>query len=121
MNWYFKVLRDFSNFKGRARRKEFWVFLMINSIMAILMTVLDELLGTKNPIIYGYFSCIYGLIALVPSIAVMVRRLHDIGKSGWWTLIILIPIIGNTILLVFASFEGEPDDNKWGPDPKDYY
>ncbi|MDO6761407.1 DUF805 domain-containing protein [Tamlana sp. 2_MG-2023] len=119
MNWYLKVLKQYTDFNGRARRKEFWMFLLFNMIFAIVAMILDNVLGiAMGELGYGPIYGIYALFVLIPGIAVSVRRLHDIGKSGWWLLISLIPLIGGIWLLVLYCQDSEAGSNKWGPNPK---
>ncbi|UJF34929.1 DUF805 domain-containing protein [Paenibacillus hexagrammi] len=113
MEWYVKVLKNYVGFQGRARRKEYWMFVLFNLIASIILTILDSILGLKS-----VFSGLYSLAVLLPSLAVSVRRLHDIGKTGWWILIGLIPVIGAIILIVFDCMDSEPGDNQYGPNPK---
>ena len=121
MNWYLKVLSQWSDFKGRARRKEYWMFVLFNAIFAIIAAILDNVLGLTfiQEIPYGYIFIIYSLILIIPSLAVAVRRLHDISKSGWWYLIALIPFIGGIWLLVLFVIDSTPGENKWGLNPKE--
>ncbi len=124
MEWYIKVLKNYANFEGRARRKEYWMFTLINVIIYIAFMILMSIIGvifelgvtilTLSPVISG----LYTLAILVPSLAVSVRRLHDIGKSGWFILISFIPIVGTIILLVWACQEGMPEANEYGENPK---
>lgn len=120
IEWYKKVVfQNYANFNGRARRAEYWWFVLMNIIIAIIAVVLDGLLGTNiEPLPYGYIYLAYVLAVLLPSIAVAVRRLHDVGKSGWFYFIALIPIIGAIWLLVLFATEGERGENQYGPDPK---
>lgn len=113
MEWYLKVLKNYVGFSGRARRKEYWMFYLFNAIAMIILSIVDNVLGTY-PLFYG----LYSLAILLPSLAVAFRRLHDIGRSGAWILIGLIPFIGAIILLVFACTDSQPDDNQYGPNPK---
>jgi len=113
VQWYLKVLKNYVGFHGRASRTEFWMFFLINAIITFLLSLLDNLANTDNMI-----SGIYGLLTLLPLIAVGVRRLHDIGKSGWWYLISLIPFIGQIILLILACFKSEDHENRFGPVPR---
>jgi uncharacterized membrane protein YhaH (DUF805 family) len=106
-------------FGGRSRRKEYWYFLLFNIIVAIVLAWIDALLGTFSSSGIGVLSGIYGLAILIPSLAVTVRRLHDIDRSGWWILINLFPLIGSIVLLVFAVSEGTPGNNQYGPNPKE--
>ena len=124
MEWYLKVMRDnYANFSGRARRKEYWMYVLVQSIIMIGLMILDSILGLDFELQgislgYGYLYLIGVIIHVIPSLAVLVRRLHDVGKSGWFYFIFLIPIIGIIWLLVLYCTEGQKQDNKWGPDPK---
>lgn len=121
MNWYLKVLRQWSDFKGRARRKEYWMFVLFNIIFLIIAAILDNVFGLtfSREIPYGYIYMLYALIVLIPGIAVSIRRLHDISKSGWWYLIAFIPLIGAIWLLVLFVTDGTPGENQWGMNPKE--
>ncbi len=119
MDWYIRVLKKYADFSGRARRKEYWMFVLINTIISIGMGVIDGFLGTYSAESgIGLFGTLYGLAVLLPSLAVTVRRLHDTNRSGWWLLILLIPLIGWAVILVFMIIDGTPGDNRFGPDPK---
>lgn len=113
MNWYLKVIKQYADFKGRARRKEFWMFTLINLIISTVLNAIDMSLGT---IILGL---IYSLFVLIPGIAVGARRLHDIGKSGWMLLVALIPVIGAIWLIVLFVQDSQPGSNEYGPNPKE--
>lgn len=121
MNWYLKVLKQYADFNGRARRTEYWMFALFNVIFTIIAAVLDSILGLKfSPEIpYGFIYLIYSLAMLIPSIAVGVRRLHDVDKSGWFYLIAFIPIIGGIWLLILFCTEGTPGRNQYGINPKE--
>ena len=120
MEWYLKVMRQYADFNGRARRKEYWMFTLFNIIFAIVALVLDNILGINfQEGSGGPFYIIYALAVLIPGIAVLVRRLHDLGKSGWMFFIALIPLIGSIWLLVLLCSEGESGSNEYGPNPKD--
>ena len=129
MDWYLKVMRDnYTNFSGRARRKEYWMFTLVYVIILIGCTVLDNVLGTvfmmdagplgEISMGYGWAYIICWLIHFIPGLALAVRRLHDVGKSGWFYLIFLIPFIGGVWLLVLFCLEGKKEDNKYGSNPK---
>jgi uncharacterized membrane protein YhaH (DUF805 family) len=119
LSWYLEALKKYAVFGGRSRRKEYWYFLLFNIIVAIVLAWIDALLGTFSSSGIGVLSGIYGLAILIPSLAVTVRRLHDIDRSGWWILINLFPLIGSLVLLVFAVSEGTPGNNQYGPNPKE--
>ncbi|KMQ59816.1 membrane protein [Chryseobacterium sp. BLS98] len=123
MKWYLKVLKQYADFTGRARRTEYWMFVLFNMIFAIAAAVLDNLLGLKftPEIPYGFIYLIYGLATFIPGLAVMVRRLHDVDKSGWWFLISLIPIVGTIWLLVLLATDGTPGTNQYGVNPKENF
>lgn len=121
MNEYLNVVtRNYVNFAGRARRREYWMFVLINLVISAVLSILDQVLfgrmndGAGMPVLAG----IYGLSVLLPSLGVGVRRLHDTGRSGWWLLLSLIPLIGALVLLVFYVQDSQPGANKWGPNPK---
>jgi|TARA_B110000967_G_C18893791_1_gene569181 uncharacterized membrane protein YhaH (DUF805 family) len=121
VNWYLKVVKEhYADFKGRARRKEYWMFTLFNIIFLGVAVVLDTLLGLSftELVPYGWIYVIYVLAVFIPGIAVVVRRLHDIGKSGWFYFIALIPIIGAIWLLVLLCTDSESGANKWGENPK---
>ena len=118
MQWYLDVLKKYVVFGGRARRKEFWMFTLVNVVISIVLSFVDRLIGTDSASGTGLIGGIYSLLVLLPSLAVTVRRLHDTNRSGAWIFIGLIPIIGWIVLLVFTVQEGTPGDNNHGPDPK---
>ncbi|GGF34925.1 DUF805 domain-containing protein [Echinicola rosea] len=120
MEYYKKVLSHYADFTGRARRKEYWMFALFNIIALIVAGMLDNLLGLTfvENIPYGFIYTIYALAVFIPGLAVTVRRLHDIGKSGWMYLIILIPLVGAVWLLVLLVSEGGHGANQYGEDPK---
>ena len=120
MNWYLHVLKNYATFSGRARQKEYWMFFLISALISIVLTLLDILLGTYS-VEYeaGLFSGLYSLLILIPSIAVVVRRLHDTDRSGWWILISLIPLIGVIVLFVFICLDSQPGTNRFGANPKE--
>ena len=113
MDWYLKVVRDnYANFNGRASRQEYWMFFLFNMIFAIVIMGIDIILGL------GFLNVIYSLVVMIPGMAVNIRRLHDIGKSGWMVLIVLIPCIGAFWLLYLMVQDSSPLDNEYGPSPK---
>ncbi|MNI51710.1 Inner membrane protein YhaI [compost metagenome] len=127
MKWYLKVLKNYVGFSGRARRKEYWMFNLFNSLIMLIlyiplfasvasMIVNGEPSGSGSAFSFVFF--LYALALFLPSLAVTVRRLHDIGKSGWWYLISLVPFAGPIILLVFLCTDSEAAANQYGPNPK---
>ena len=120
MKWYLHVLKNYANFNGRAQRKELWMFILFNMIFGLAAILLDNGMGfTFGASGYGFLYSIYALAVFIPGLAVTVRRLHDVGKSGWFYLIIFIPIIGAIWLLVLMCTIGEYDENEYGPNPAD--
>ena len=119
MNWYLKVLKQYADFSGRARRKEYWMFVLFNMIFTIVTIFFDNILGlTAEDVPFGVIYLLYALAVSIPGLAVTVRRLHDVGKNGWMILISLIPLIGGIWLLVILLSDSEPDENKYGANPK---
>ncbi|GGD78926.1 DUF805 domain-containing protein [Lacimicrobium alkaliphilum] len=119
MNWYVEVLKKYAVFTGRARRMEYWFFILFNFLISIVLALVDTMTGTFNSeAAIGLLGGIYGLAVLIPGIAVTIRRLHDTGRSGWWFLLIFIPIVGGLILLVLMLFDSEPGENAYGSNPK---
>jgi uncharacterized membrane protein YhaH (DUF805 family) len=106
------VLGKYATFAGRARRSEYWWFCLAYLLVGILAVIADAALGTMG------LEVILGLAVLIPTLAVSARRLHDVGRSAWWLLIGLIPMVGAIVLLVFACEDSEFGTNRWGPSPK---
>ncbi len=128
MQWYLTVVRDnYGNFAERACRKEYWMFFLFNMIFSVVALVIDNILGTTfrfgaGPysinLPYGWIYILYSLAVFIPGLAACVRRLHDIGKSGWWIFIAMIPILGGIWLLVLLCTDGNAGQNFYGPSPK---
>ena len=113
MEWYLKVVRDnYANFNGRASRQEYWMYNLFIFIFTIVVGFIDGFLSL------GFLSLLYVLAILIPGLAVLVRRLHDVNKSGWWFFIIFIPIIGTIWMLILLCTDGNPGENSYGPSPK---
>lgn len=106
--WYVIPFQKYIEFTGRSRRKEFWIFTLCNFAISVILAVLG----------LDFISTLFSLGILLPSIAVGIRRLHDIGKTGWWLLIGLIPIVGLIVLIYFYIQEGDSAANEYGPNPK---
>lgn len=112
MEWYLSVMKQYANFNGRARRKEYWMFILFYIIIAIVASVIDGVIGTA-----GVLAGVVALVHILPSLAVGARRLHDVGRSGWWLLLALTGI-GSLVLLFWAVSNGDSGDNSFGADPK---
>jgi uncharacterized membrane protein YhaH (DUF805 family) len=108
MNWYLKVLKQYADFSGRARRKEYWMFQLFDVIFIIVAMIFAIPLFV-----------LYVLATRIPALAVTVRRLHDVGKSGWMLFIGLIPLIGSIWFLVLMLTDSQQGTNKWGQNPKE--
>ncbi|RLV61655.1 DUF805 domain-containing protein [Parashewanella curva] len=111
MEHFIGCLKKYADFSGRARRQEYWMFILFYLIFYVVLAVVDGLMGT------WILTTVLSLGLLVPSLAVGARRLHDTGRSGWWLLIGLIPLIGSIVLLIFFVMDSH-DDNEYGPNPK---
>lgn len=119
MNYYLSVLKKYAEFSGRSQRAEYWYFVLFNIIIVFVLVFIDGIIGTFDPVSgYGLISGLYTLAVLIPAIAVGVRRLHDVGKSGWMLLIGLIPLIGFIWLIILMVTDSNPVNNKYGPNPK---
>ena len=115
----------YAKFDGRASRSEFWYFTLFYALISLALALVD--IFVVNPMLGatpdqaaqgGLLELLFALAMLIPSLAIAVRRLHDIGKSGWWYLIGLIPIIGALVLLYFFVLDSQPGSNQYGPNPK---
>ena len=115
------LLNKYATFSGRARRSEYWWWYLFVTIVFVVAGILDNAIGlTYSDLTIGgrWIATIALIVFLIPNLAVSVRRLHDTGRSGWWLLIGLIPIIGFVVLLYFFVLDSE-NDNQYGPYPKD--
>lgn len=125
MDWYsYAININYFNFKGRARRKEYWMFTLINNAIIVslyLATLYFSDIYSRDFNAIGFvltvFFVIYIIVTFIPSLSVTVRRLHDTGRSGWWLLALLIPF-GGIIIFVFSCLDSHPGDNRFGPNPK---
>ncbi|MDR8392577.1 DUF805 domain-containing protein [Aliifodinibius sp. S!AR15-10] len=119
MYWYLKVLQNYANFNGRAHRREYWMFFLLNMIFSLSAAILDNILGLAfGGVGYGPLYILYALALFIPGVAVMVRRLHDLGLSAWFMLIGLIPFFGAIVLLIMMAIDGDSGENKYGMSPK---
>ena len=112
MNWYIGCWKKYATFEGRARRTEYWMFVLFNAIAAFITGFMDGLLGVS------FFTPIYALAVFIPGLAVTVRRLHDTNHSGWWFLITFVPCIGQIWLLILLVCNSTLGSNRFGPNPK---
>lgn len=122
--YYLDILTNkYADLKGRARRKEYWMWTLYFTLILLFAMVLDNVLGLNFELLgqdlgYGWLYVTIGITHLIPGLGIVVRRLHDVGKSGWFYLIILIPLIGFIWILVLFCTDGVKEDNKWGSNPK---
>ncbi len=119
MSWYLTVLKKYAVFTGRARRKEYWLFILFNLIVELVLSSIQWIIEAAVDIDINLLTSIYGLAVLIPSLAVSVRRLHDTNRSGFWLFIALVPLVGFIVLLVFTIQDGQHGENKYGPNPKE--
>lgn len=127
MDSYFAPWRKYASFGGRARRKEFWTFSLVNAAILVVIAIIAGILGAaagtggsgSPPTPLMILFVLFYLAVLIPSLAVQVRRLHDIGKSGWWWFINFVPFIGGIWLLILFLLDSQPGSNQWGPNPKE--
>ena len=115
MSWYLEVLKKYAVFSGRARRKEYWMFYLVNCVIGAVIGIIEVMAGMSPQ---SALTILYTCVILIPSLAVAVRRLHDTGRSGRWMFIALIPFIGAIVLLVMWLQDSQPGDNPYGPNPK---
>jgi uncharacterized membrane protein YhaH (DUF805 family) len=108
MEWYLKVVTNYVTFSGRARRKEYWMFVLFNALIMIGLSVIAKLI---HPLAVAFVPSLYSFGMFLPTIAVGIRRMHDLGRSGWW---LLCPIVN----FIFLFIEGQPTANEYGPNPK---
>lgn len=111
LSWYTTVLKKYAVFNGRARRKEYWTFTLINIVLLFCLVGIEEWFGIPG------LSFIYMLAVLLPTLGVTIRRFHDVNRSGWWILISVVPVIGSIVMLIFLLLESTPGENRFGPLP----
>lgn len=117
MNWYLEALKKYATFSGRARRKEYWMFFLINISISIILSLSPFAIGAAGGVLYF----IYVIAMIIPGLALAVRRLQDQGKEWTWIFVGLVPFIGGIWLLVLMCTEGSQGENKFGLDPKDNF
>ena len=119
MNWFLIALKKYATFSGRAQRAEYFYYFLFVALIFIGLTIIDNITGSYSAEDrMGLLGAIFSLATFIPSLAVSVRRLHDIGHSGWWLLIGIIPLIGFIVLLIFFTRDSAPSENSYGPNPK---
>jgi len=131
VKWFVKCMRQYADFHGRARRTEYWMFSLVLLVIGTGCQLLDGWLfgvslnpfagpatGTLVSVQVGWIGLLLTLVTLVPGFAVQVRRLHDTDRSGWWSLLVLVPVLGWIALVVLSVLAGDGHPNRFGPDPK---
>jgi len=126
MNYYIEVLKKYAVFGGRARRSEFWMFVLINFMLGVAIQILIGFSinfgGSSSGSIISILGSLWGLYSLailIPYLAVSIRRLHDTNHSGWWLLINLVPLAGLIVSIIFLATDSQSGPNKYGPNPKE--
>ncbi|MCE2517435.1 MAG: DUF805 domain-containing protein [Alphaproteobacteria bacterium] len=115
----FEALSKYFQISGRARRKEYWLFVLLVLILSFVTLFIDSMLIGSGIASYEYASIIVNLLLIIPSFTVLIRRLHDIERSGWWILLLLIPFLGVIVIFIFTLLRGTDGDNEYGEDPID--
>ncbi|MWN91089.1 DUF805 domain-containing protein [Gilliamella sp. Pra-s65] len=122
MNWFIScITQNYANFNGRARRQEYWMFFLFNFLLNLALIIVNMILvsiSTSLMPVANIITFVASVALFIPGLAVLVRRLHDIDKSGWWLLIVIIPLIGSIVLFVFACLDSTPGSNQYGENPK---
>jgi uncharacterized membrane protein YhaH (DUF805 family) len=120
MYYYLDAIRKYAVFDGRAQRAAYWYFILLNLLISLAIGIVEVIVGIADAeTAYGPVSGLYSLFIFLPSTAILARRLHDIGRSGWWILLIFVPIIGLLVLLYWTVKDSEPGENQYGPNPKE--
>lgn len=118
MNHFIGAYRKYADFTGRARRKEYWMFYLFYFVAIFILAIIDNIIGSTNQKEgFGLIASIFILASFVPALAVAARRLHDTNRSGWWQLIMIIPVLGSIVLLIFFVLKGDEGENRFGEDP----
>ena len=118
MDLYLQPFRKYAVFSGRAGRPEYWVFSLVNIVISLVLSFVDGAIGTYDPQTeIGALGVVFSLVILLPALAVSVRRLHETGRSGWWMLLLLLPLLGALVILVFMLLASNEGENEYGPHP----
>lgn len=114
MHWYTDVIRRYAEFDGRSGRPEFWWFALWNIVITVVLFIVGAAVSSSHG---ALLVDLYGLLVLLPSLGVEIRRLHDTDRSGWWVLLAIVPIVGTIVLIVFFASAGTPGPNRYGAEP----
>ena len=118
MSWFFKVYANYANFRGRASRSEYWYFILFYLIVFFILAFIDGIIVLYSMNGIGLLSGIFALASFIPMLALLIRRIHDTGNTGWWWLISFVPVIGFFVILFFALKDSEEGTNEYGANPK---
>ena len=118
MEWFIAALQKYADFTGRARRMEYWMFMLFSSLCGMAVFAISAFTAARGAVVTSVLPLLYSVGLILPTLAVTVRRLHDTGRSGWWYFIGLVPIIGAIVLFVWMCTGGTPGDIQYGPNPK---
>lgn len=120
MEYFVNAYRlNYVNFQGRARRSEYWTFVFFAVLGTLVTTILDVIFDTGTVFMgYGVLTTTFFIFSFLPFLSLRVRRLHDSGKSGWFALLSIIPLLGWIVMFIFMLLDSDPFENKWGPNPK---
>ena len=118
MEWFFAAFKRTFEIRGRSRRKEYWLYSLFSIVITLLLLVIDSVFGLFIDDETGVLSTLFLIGTFITSLTVTIRRLHDIGRSGWWILLNFIPFIGTIVIFVFTVLDSEPGSNKYGENPK---
>lgn len=124
METYLTPWRKYATFTGRATRKEWWTFYLVNTAIIFILSATmggDIVKGFLHYRIHaiGPAATLFGLLVFIPTLAALVRRLHDVGRTGWWVLLGFVPVLGGLVLLIMLLFDSQPGPNQYGPNPKE--
>ena len=120
MKYFLYCLQHYADFNGRARRSEYWYFALFNLIISFVIGfTFGVIAGILDMPALDNLTYLWSLVVFIPGLAVSVRRLHDIGRSGWWLLLSLIPLVGSIILIIWCCFDSQPGANQYGSNPKE--
>lgn len=122
MNWFLVALKKYAVMSGRARRKEYWFFILFSSLISLIFPIFYGIFNSINPSelnnIIIYMWTIYMILMIVPNFTVTIRRLHDTNHSAWWLFLYLIPFAGALVIFIFMVIDGDKGPNRFGEDPK---
>ncbi|MBZ5200582.1 DUF805 domain-containing protein [Planomicrobium chinense] len=121
MKEFIDVFKKTFDFSGRSRRKEYWLFVLFTTVISIVLSIIDVIAGLQLTEDIGVLGGLFSLLIIIPTFSVTVRRLHDIGRSGWWVLLTFIPLIGWMTLFIFSLLDSQSGTNAYGPSPKESY